>query len=162
MIDILIERLEPLAQLAEHLTFNQRVRGSNPRWLTRHRPSGNGRPFAYPVCRYGRGAPLTSAQKADKWGTLALPLPPFVSRFLHEGHVLTQYSRSAAALSLWTLSRLATLRNPGHTAAHKPTETIISGKIDGVFLSDNQRIMYAMFWFEIFLHTVSENHIAAL
>ena len=26
---------EPLAQLAEHLTFNQRVRGSNPRWLTR-------------------------------------------------------------------------------------------------------------------------------
>ena len=95
-------------------------------------------------------------------GTLALPLPPFVSRFLHEGHVLTQYSRSAAALSLWTLSRLATLRNPGHTAAHRPTETIISGKIDGVFLSDNQRIMYAMFWFEIFLHTVSENHIAAL
>ena len=25
---------EPLAQLAEHLTFNQRVRGSNPRWFT--------------------------------------------------------------------------------------------------------------------------------
>ena len=24
-----------LAQLAEHLTFNQGVRGSNPRWLTR-------------------------------------------------------------------------------------------------------------------------------
>ena len=26
--------LEPLAQLAEHLTFNQRVRSSNLRWLT--------------------------------------------------------------------------------------------------------------------------------
>lgn len=26
---------EPLAQLAEHLTFNQGARGSNPRWLTR-------------------------------------------------------------------------------------------------------------------------------
>ena len=25
---------EPLAQLAEHLTFNQGARGSNPRWLT--------------------------------------------------------------------------------------------------------------------------------
>ena len=26
---------DPLAQLAEHLTFNQGVRGSNPRWVTR-------------------------------------------------------------------------------------------------------------------------------
>ena len=26
--------LEPLAQLVEHLTFNQRVAGSNPAWLT--------------------------------------------------------------------------------------------------------------------------------
>ena len=25
---------EPLAQLVEHLTFNQRVEGSNPSWLT--------------------------------------------------------------------------------------------------------------------------------
>ena len=25
---------DPLAQLAEHLTFNQGVRGSNPRWVT--------------------------------------------------------------------------------------------------------------------------------
>ncbi len=25
---------EPLAQLVEHLTFNQRVGGSNPPWLT--------------------------------------------------------------------------------------------------------------------------------
>ena len=25
---------ESLAQLAEHLTFNQGVRGSNPRWFT--------------------------------------------------------------------------------------------------------------------------------
>ena len=32
------QRCEPLAQLAEHLTFNQRVRGSNPRWLTRRSP----------------------------------------------------------------------------------------------------------------------------
>ena len=28
------KRDEPLAQLAEHLTFNQGVRGSNPRWFT--------------------------------------------------------------------------------------------------------------------------------
>ena len=27
-------RNEPLAQLVEHLTFNQRVEGSNPSWLT--------------------------------------------------------------------------------------------------------------------------------
>ena len=27
---------DPLAQLAEHLTFNQGVRGSNPRWVTTH------------------------------------------------------------------------------------------------------------------------------
>ena len=27
-------QLDPLAQLAEHLTFNQGVRGSNPRWVT--------------------------------------------------------------------------------------------------------------------------------
>ena len=26
---------DPLAQLAEHLTFNQGVRGSNPRWVTK-------------------------------------------------------------------------------------------------------------------------------
>ena len=26
---------EPLAQSVEHLTFNQGVRGSNPRWLTK-------------------------------------------------------------------------------------------------------------------------------
>ena len=29
-----ISYLEPLAQLVEHLTFNQRVAGSNPAWLT--------------------------------------------------------------------------------------------------------------------------------
>ena len=29
---------EPLAQLAEHLTFNQRVWGSNPQWLTMVKP----------------------------------------------------------------------------------------------------------------------------
>ena len=27
--------LEPLAQLVEHLTFNQRVEGSSPSWLIR-------------------------------------------------------------------------------------------------------------------------------
>ncbi|CAI8699251.1 hypothetical protein EMIT074MI3_10003 [Bacillus licheniformis] len=26
--------MEPLAQLVEHLTFNQRVEGSSPSWLT--------------------------------------------------------------------------------------------------------------------------------
>ena len=59
--------------------------------------------------------PLTFVRKADKWGTLTLPLPPFVSRFPHEGRAPTQYSRKTAALSLWALSRLATIRNPGHT-----------------------------------------------
>ena len=29
---------EPLAQSVEHLTFNQGVRGSNPRWLTKKAP----------------------------------------------------------------------------------------------------------------------------
>ena len=29
-----IGEYEPLAQLVEHLTFNQRVEGSNPSWLT--------------------------------------------------------------------------------------------------------------------------------
>ncbi len=32
------KRDEPLAQLAEHLTFNQGVRGSNPRWFTNKKP----------------------------------------------------------------------------------------------------------------------------
>ena len=34
--DILTTHLynEPLAQLVEHLTFNQRVEGSSPSWLT--------------------------------------------------------------------------------------------------------------------------------
>ena len=31
---IIVRCLDPLAQLAEHLTFNQGVRGSNPRWVT--------------------------------------------------------------------------------------------------------------------------------
>ena len=42
-------RFEPLAQLAEHLTFNQRVRGSNPRWLTKEKPPGNGLKSSLPV-----------------------------------------------------------------------------------------------------------------
>ncbi|CAI8849318.1 hypothetical protein EMIT074MI3_21057 [Bacillus licheniformis] len=37
-MDVVILRvsfnLEPLAQLVEHLTFNQRVEGSSPSWLT--------------------------------------------------------------------------------------------------------------------------------
>ena len=39
LLDIIIERLdvrhEPLAQLVEHLTFNQRARGSSPRRVTK-------------------------------------------------------------------------------------------------------------------------------
>ena len=31
---VIVGHNEPLAQLAEHLTFNQRVWGSNPQWLT--------------------------------------------------------------------------------------------------------------------------------
>ena len=31
---LLLYNREPLAQLVEHLTFNQRVAGSNPAWLT--------------------------------------------------------------------------------------------------------------------------------
>ena len=34
-IQALNTHCDSLAQLAEHLTFNQGVRGSNPRWLTR-------------------------------------------------------------------------------------------------------------------------------
>lgn len=34
IIKLLKITYEPLAQLAEHLTFNQGARGSNPRWLT--------------------------------------------------------------------------------------------------------------------------------
>ena len=30
----MFEKQEPLAQLVEHLTFNQGVEGSNPSWLT--------------------------------------------------------------------------------------------------------------------------------
>ena len=34
-INIIMYKLhEPLAQLVEHLTFNQRVEGSSPSWLT--------------------------------------------------------------------------------------------------------------------------------
>ena len=33
-IQALNTHCDSLAQLAEHLTFNQGVRGSNPRWLT--------------------------------------------------------------------------------------------------------------------------------
>ena len=38
-IDIILKlskfsNFDSLAQLAEHLTFNQGVRGSNPRWIT--------------------------------------------------------------------------------------------------------------------------------
>ena len=33
----LIDVYDSLAQLAEHLTFNQGVRGSTPRWVTRKR-----------------------------------------------------------------------------------------------------------------------------
>jgi hypothetical protein len=34
MADSLDEQHEPLAQLVEHLTFNQGVEGSSPSWLT--------------------------------------------------------------------------------------------------------------------------------
>ena len=33
-ISVAMRQYEPLAQPAEHLTFNQRARGSNPRWFT--------------------------------------------------------------------------------------------------------------------------------
>ena len=39
MIKLLKITHEPLAQLAEHLTFNQGARGSNPRWLTTEKSS---------------------------------------------------------------------------------------------------------------------------
>ena len=38
---------EPLAQLAEHLTFNQGARGSNPRWLTKRIASHFAERFFY-------------------------------------------------------------------------------------------------------------------
>ena len=33
-VAIIVKLYDSLAQLAEHLTFNQGVRGSNPRWFT--------------------------------------------------------------------------------------------------------------------------------
>ena len=69
-----------IVQLAEHLTFNQRVRGSNPRWLTRHRPSGNGRPFALPVSRYGRGAASHLRAESGQMGDADAPPTPICSQ----------------------------------------------------------------------------------
>ena len=56
--------------------FNQRVRGSNPRWLTRHRPSGNGRPFALPVSRDGRGAASHLRTENGQMGDADAPPTP--------------------------------------------------------------------------------------
>lgn len=36
-ISVAMRQYEPLAQSAEHLTFNQRARGSNPRWFTKRK-----------------------------------------------------------------------------------------------------------------------------
>ena len=36
-ISVAMRQYEPLAQPAEHLTFNQRARGSNPRWFTKRK-----------------------------------------------------------------------------------------------------------------------------
>ena len=38
---------DSLAQLAEHLTFNQGVRGSNPRWITKTPETLSFRGFSY-------------------------------------------------------------------------------------------------------------------
>ena len=42
---------ESLAQLAEHLTFNQGVRGSNPRWFTNKKSSLKKGAFLIGDCR---------------------------------------------------------------------------------------------------------------
>ncbi len=51
MCDTNIHTYEPLAQSAEHLTFNQRVWGSNPQWLTKKNPYSawfaQGRDFSF-------------------------------------------------------------------------------------------------------------------
>jgi hypothetical protein len=36
LFSVLVSLYEPLAQSVEHLTFNQRVEGSSPSWLTIH------------------------------------------------------------------------------------------------------------------------------
>ena len=44
-VRVLLPQCDPLAQPVEHLTFNQGVRGSNPRWvnyLERYRSGHNG------------------------------------------------------------------------------------------------------------------------
>ena len=46
---------DPLAQLAEHLTFNQGVRGSNPRWVTKDRVCFRKRKQAFFFYLAGRG-----------------------------------------------------------------------------------------------------------
>ena len=68
---------EPLAQSVEHLTFNQGVRGSNPRWLTKYRK--------YKPCRFGlfplwyiwnlryQGFPLVGLQSNTTQGTNKAP-----------------------------------------------------------------------------------------
>ena len=48
--------LDSLAQLAEHLTFNQGVRGSNPRWVTKRDPQGRMALGGF-FCRFIPGRP---------------------------------------------------------------------------------------------------------
>ena len=48
IIKLLKITYEPLAQLAEHLTFNQGARGSNPRWLTKKKNPDKAHEYA--VC----------------------------------------------------------------------------------------------------------------
>ena len=61
-ISVAMRQYEPLAQSAEHLTFNQRARGSNPRWFTKRKRR--------PKASFSFGEPLPYHSKSSPAGEL--------------------------------------------------------------------------------------------
>ena len=61
-ISVAMRQYEPLAQPAEHLTFNQRARGSNPRWFTKRKRR--------PKASFSFGEPYLITAKAPPVGEL--------------------------------------------------------------------------------------------
>ena len=59
----------PLAQLAEHLTLNQGVQGSNPWWCTKWNGIGKAYPVSFCAHRIGRGSnPKGPEREAERSG----------------------------------------------------------------------------------------------
>ena len=63
---------DPLAQLAEHLTFNQRVRSSNLRWITKEKDRSAD--WSFSLVAAAAGYPLAALARREKRGP---PGPPF-------------------------------------------------------------------------------------